>query len=100
MRSVRGSPAAWVLAIAALTLTAGCLGLMEDEQAAGSQSVGSQTDDLDPTEATQAMWEMEHKDPYLDVEPTGDVEKYQFWVEGIAINPHGDLALFAETGGR
>lgn len=72
-------------------LMAGCLGIGED-------GLEPATADDAPavSEATRALQEAGYADPYLGVEPTGEVKAFDFWVDdSTPLNPHGDKETFA-----
>lgn len=75
-----------------LVAMAGCIGLGDDDET----PVETQSTPAGVTEATQALREAGFADPYLDVEPTGVVHEYEFWVdENVVLNPFGDREIWA-----
>jgi hypothetical protein len=81
----KGKHSTWAIAgLVALVALAGCLGIGDDEaseevqaQSAG-EAVTPQGEPIQPSEATQALWEKGPKDPYRDTEPTGTVHEFNF----------------------
>ncbi len=81
-------------AIVALTGLAGCLG---SDDVPGTDRLGTDAGEpisalgepFTPTPATQALRDAGFADPYLNVEPTGVVHEYDFWVDDqFVLAPH------------
>lgn len=93
----KGEPDGWtslaIVALVGLVALAGCLGVGERDVSESVEAQGA--DEVEPSEATQALWEEGHKDPYLDTEPTGNVVEYDFYVdEQNVITPYGDQQIW------
>ncbi|MDX1612440.1 MAG: multicopper oxidase domain-containing protein [Candidatus Thermoplasmatota archaeon] len=73
-----------------MVAAAGCLGVGE---ASKGEEIRAQNANVPAswTPASKAIAEAGFSDPYLDVEPTGVIHEYDFWVdEQFKINPWGD----------
>ncbi len=84
-----------VLAIVALIAVAGCIGLGSDD-GDGTEALSPQNEEVEPSEATQALWDEGYQDPYLDTEPTGEVHEVDLYVNEVStITPYGDQQIWS-----